>query len=387
MDVRTMSTDELISRRNELAEALDSAPAEELDNIEAEARAIREELETRAAEEKKRNEIRAGINDGSIPTNTIERGSEVNTEKTIKEIRNSQEYINAYAEYVKGGYQDDTQLRALLTEDVTGGTLPIPDFVDEIIRTAWDDNSIMSEVYRADMEGDFEVGFEYASSDAADLPEGTSTALTEGTISTGIVTIKPDYIAKWTTISRRAMKMKGERFLRYIYDSLAHKLVKKAADKLVGAIAGMPQTATASAPSAAKITEAPGLATIAHAIANLSDEAENPVVIMNKLTEAAFEDVRVAANFAQDPFKGLTVKHNNSLPAYSAATAGAVYAIVGDLKQGAVANFPEGEGIEYLFDEMTQKKVGMIEVQGMQLVGIGVVSCGAFTLICKPSAG
>ena len=51
------------------------------------------------------------------------------------EIRNSKEYINAYAEYIKTG--DDRECRALLTENVGTGTVPVPEIVYDIVKTAW----------------------------------------------------------------------------------------------------------------------------------------------------------------------------------------------------------------------------------------------------------
>ena len=57
-----------------------------------------------------------------------------------KEFRNSKEYINAFAEYIKTN--DDKELRALIT---TGGyatgnsaTVEVPDMVYDIVKTAWE---------------------------------------------------------------------------------------------------------------------------------------------------------------------------------------------------------------------------------------------------------
>ena len=72
----------------------------------------------------------------------------------IDEIRNSKEYINAFAEYIKSG--DDAECRALLSDAVTvSGTagVPTPTFVEDRIRTAWDNDEIMSRVRRTYMKG------------------------------------------------------------------------------------------------------------------------------------------------------------------------------------------------------------------------------------------
>ena len=64
-----------------------------------------------------------------------------------------------------------------------------------------------------------------------------------------------------------------------------------------------------------------------------------------------------------------------------AATTGVTYAIVGDLDQGALANFPNGEDIEFTFDNITLKKQDLIEVLGKQYVALGVVANNAFVKI------
>ena len=125
------------------------------------------------------------------------------------------------------------------------------------------------------------------------------------------------------------------------------------------------------------------MGTIAAAVAQLSDEAANPVVMMNKLTWSTFKDIQYANGFAADPFEGLPVIFNNTITAYSAATTGVPYVIVGDLEQGALANFPNGEGITFKFDDMTLKKQDLIEVLGRQYVALGVVAPNAFVKITK----
>ena len=125
------------------------------------------------------------------------------------------------------------------------------------------------------------------------------------------------------------------------------------------------------------------LGLVASALANLSDEASNPVVIMNRKTWGAFKAVQAQGNYGYDPFEGLDVLYNNSMKAFSAASTGDTYVIVGDLGEGALANYPNGEDIDYIFDELTLKKQDMIEVFGEQFAGIGVVAPDAFAKIVK----
>ena len=118
-------------------------------------------------------------------------------------------------------------------------------------------------------------------------------------------------------------------------------------------------------------------------MAQLSDVASNPVVIMNKATWGAFKAVQYAGNFDADPFEGLPVLFNNTITAYSAATTGVTYAIVGDLGEGALANFPNGEEIEFKFDDRTEMTKDLIRVLGRRYVAIAPVAPNAFVKITK----
>ena len=105
---------------------------------------------------------------------------------------------------------------------------------------------------------------------------------------------------------------------------------------------------------------------------------------MNKLTYGKFKEVAYANGYSVDPFEGLRVIFNNTLPAYDSASSGNVYAIVGDLGFGAVANFPNGEGVEIKYDETTLMTDDIVRILGRRFVGMGVVADKAFTLIAKP---
>jgi HK97 family phage major capsid protein len=104
---------------------------------------------------------------------------------------------------------------------------------------------------------------------------------------------------------------------------------------------------------------------------------------MNKQTWGTYKAAQYANKFNVDPFEGLPVVFNNTIKAYSAATTGESYAIVGDLGHGALANFPNGEGITFKFDELSRKKEDLVEVLGREYVGIGIVAPDAFVKIVK----
>jgi HK97 family phage major capsid protein len=105
--------------------------------------------------------------------------------------------------------------------------------------------------------------------------------------------------------------------------------------------------------------------------------------MMNKLTYAAFKAAQYAASVPVDPFEGFDVVFNSDIKSFSAATTGESYVIVGDLDHGALANLPNGDEIEFKFDDISLKKQDLIEIMGREFVGVGVVAPNAFVKITK----
>lgn len=383
MEFKEMNTDELLERKSAIADEIESEGAD-LNALEEEVKGINDELEARKAEEAQKVEIREMIAAEEVPAEpmqTMEIKTEERKTMTLTEIRNSAEYIDAFAEYIKSG--DDTECRALLSENATGGTVPVPEFVYDIVKTAWEKEGIMSRVRKAYLRGVVKVGFEISGTDAIVHEEGGA-AIDPETLVLGTVTMTPASIKKVVQISDEVYDLRGEAFLRYIYDELTYKIAKKAADTLIAKIVACGTVSTTTCPGVPSISTASvAMGTIAEAVAQLSDEAANPVIMMNKLTWAEFKKVQYANGYGADPFEGLPVEFNNTIKAFSAASTGDAYVIVGDLDQGALANFPNGEGITFKFDDLSLKKQDLIEVMGRQYVALGVVAQNAFCKITK----
>lgn len=378
MEIKEMSIDQLIEQRDALIAKLEEDGAD-LNQIEADVKAIKDEIEARKAEEAKKAEIRAAVAEGAGEViKKIE--PEEREQKMSIEVRNTPEYINAYAEYIRTG--SDAECRALVSENATNGTVPVPELVYDIVKTAWDKEGIMSRVRKAYLKGNLKVGFEISATAAATHNEGV--AVNEETLVLGIVEIVPESIKKWISISDEALDLRGEAFLRYIYDELAYQIAKKAADELVAKIVacGTQSTTTCVAVPAITATAAT-MPLVAEAIGNLSDEADNPTIIMNKATWAAFKAVQYANGYGADPFEGRDVVFNNSLKSLTAASTGDTWMIVGDLDHGALANFPAGNDITFKFDEMTLATSDLVRVIGREFVGLGVVAPNAFVKVTK----
>lgn len=382
MEIKEMAAADLEARKAELAGTdLETLAAEELDAIETEARAINEELEERAAVEAKKQEVRDMLAAGKAPEAEVIEKQEERKMPDNMEIRNSKEYIDAYAEYLKNG--DDAECRGLLTENATNGTVPVPELVYDIVKTAWDREGITRRVRKAYVKGNLKVGFEISGSDAAIHTEGGD-PVAEETLVLGIVELIPQSIKKWISISDEVYDLRGEAFLRYIYDELTYRIAKKAADGIIAAIEACGTVSTTTCPSVGKITATTiTMGLVANALGQLSDEAANPVIMMNKATWAKFKAVEYANGYGVDPFEGLAVEFNNTIASFDAATTGVTYMIVGDLDHGALMNLPNGEGIDFKFDDTTLMTNDMIRVLGRMFVAEKVVAPGAFVKVTK----
>lgn len=369
-----------------IAETSEEAPIEQRDAItEAVGKLDAEEAEYK----EKVSTLRQELEDLEKELEEEEKAQEVPEDRTPEErkqkmdeiiTRNSKEYIDKYAEYIKGNI-DANELRAVLKTENASGTVAVPEFVYEVVKTAWESEGIMALVKKSNVRGNLKVGFEISSDGAVIHTEGAA-AIDPENLVLGIVELIPQSIKKVVQVSDEALDMGGEEFLRYIYAEVTHKIAKKSADTLVAKIIASPQTSTTTAPQVGAITSTTvSMSLIAEAMAKLSDEAANPVVMMNKATWGAFKKAAAEANFAADPFEGLKVLFNNTITAFTAATTGVCYAIVGDLGQGALANFPNGEEITLTIDRLSLKKQDLVEILGRQYVAVGVVAPDAFVKI------
>ena len=378
MEIKDMTIEQIEERKSAIVGELDTENAD-LNALEEEMRSLNAEIEARKAEEAQKAEIRSAVAAGEVGEVVKTIVEEKRDMRTNEEIRASQEYVDAFARYIVS--ENDSEVRSLLTTQVSG-SVPVPSIVDDIIRTAWEKDDILARIKKTNIKGNLKVAFELSADGAYVHTEGT-TAPTEESLTLGVVEMIPRNIKKWIRVSDEAIAMGGETLVRYIYDELTHQIVKALADLIVNDIKTA-SSASTSAAGVAAVTAAPSVTTIAKAFSNLSDEAADPVIIMNKLTYANFVAAQAAGNFAFDPFMGLPVLYNNSLPAYDNASANAVYAIVGDLN-GAQINYPEGEGIVIKYDDISEAEDDMVKIVGRQYVAHAVTACGRFCNVKKPS--
>lgn len=378
--METMTLEQIETRKAEILEEIKTADEARLAELTDEVNALEErkaELVKEAEVETRKKNIEAVIAGA---------GKEVEApqeERTMENVLESRAYIDAYAEYIKTG--DDKECRALLTENVSG-QVPVPVIVDQIVRTAWESDQILSRVRRTFIRGNLKTTFERSATEASVHTEGTS-APSEEELQLGIVTMIPANIKKWITVSDEVVAMGGQEFIDYIYDELTHQIVKKLAALCVADVTGANTTHSSSAIGIPKLSATPGVTTFQKAATNLSDEADvnRLCVLLNPATDAAIIDAVAAGNFAQDPYAGFTKIYTSALPAYATADDNAVYAIVGDLSAIQV-NFPEGDDVVIKWDDLSLAESDLVKVVGREYVAHAVTGPGRLVNVTKPAA-
>lgn len=394
------------TRSAEIVEKVATAEGEELRNLGEETKALaseKAELLSKKADLEEREKVAEEIRQGTQKAEKVETPRETQRGKkmTVTELRNTEKYINAYAKYIKTGdasecramvaeveeQRDAASTSAVLTTNATvkGGnaSLPVPSIVDETIRTAWDKNDLLTHVKKTSIKGNLQIGFEFSATGADFHGEG-ETANAEEKLEIGVVTLTPKTVMKWVRVSGEVLDLQGEAFLSYIYAEVAERIAKKIADTVIETIKNSPAKSTKTAP-AVETVDASGIGDFINAISKLSDEATNPIIVMNKQSYAYYKGLAIAANYSVDPFDGLQVVFNNTLDVADGKTAG-TYAIVGDFGYGAQANYTNGEEVSFKFDDISEAEADLVKVIGRTPVGIGVVAEKAFCKVVKAAA-
>ena len=357
-EIMTLDFEGVENRASQIVVELADADAEGIETLNVELEAIEERKAVLNAElEEKRAAVKA-VAEGA---GTVIEERKDEHKMTDIEIRNSHEYVEAFAKYIKTG--DATECRTLFTDNIQNGTVAVPTFVADIVAKRLEDSEILRRVRRMEAAGNVKVGFEIAAPAATAHTEGGN-AITEEALTLGIVNLVPKTFKKFVQISDEALdSMSGEAYLRYIYDEVARGIIKAEENAVVAAILAAPQTATATAPAVAKTGSAAGaIDDFIQARALLSSAAENLVIICTPAQYASYRSLQLSASYAVDPFDGLEVLFSD------AATA----PIIGDLA-GVMMNLPKGSAVEFKYDDKTLMTSDIVKILGRQPAAIGVV--------------
>ncbi len=381
-EIRAMDAARIETRRAEIRDAIPEADAAALDAFEAELG----ELETRAKElneiETRRQKMREVIGGGGT---VLARAPAVTEKRTLESVIASEAYLNAFASDIK--HNTDRECRALLSDLVTGGSVPVPTYISERVQTAWEKMSILPRIPRTQIPGVAKYPFEYSADDAATHTEGAA-APTEENAQLGSVSVTPTMRTKWISYSKEVEIMTGRAYVDYLFNELEYRILKKCEDDLIQAILDASATMTESAVNVSALTpSAFDAKTIFAAQAPLSSEATNPVAIMNRqtyfnvfmsltdTTERPIYNVVTENGKPSYYLNGIPVLFSNKL-----AQGANAQIIVGDL-DGAVCNLPEGYGVQFVRDPITLATQSLIKIVGSMYVGFGLIRPGYFTKV------
>ena len=372
-EIKALNMEGIEKRMSEIRAEIDVDGAD-IDALTAEVDAIEARKKELKANAEKFKDIKNRV---STEKRTVVEKQKEMEKMDIKELRNSKEYIHAYANYIKTG--KDAELRSILTENATASStakVPVPEIVVSTINHAWGDLKILSRVTRTELKGVVKVGVETQADDAQIHKEGTA-AVTEESLTLKIVSMVPETIKKYITVSDETLDMDDGAFLEYVYSELAHKIFNKAEDTVVADIVADANSLTETMEPAGTVTY------FINALSKLSDEAVNPVVIMNKQSYAYYKGLAMASNYAIDPFDGMEVLFNNTLAAVTGTSiTNGNYAIVGDLR-GYQVNFPNGTDVSFKYDDLSLAEKDLVKIVGRLPMGHGVASFKHFVSLKK----
>lgn len=378
-EIMTLDLEAVETRMSEIKSLVaDKSSEADFDALSVEVDALEARKAVIADEQRKADTAAVIAGEGEETTITLP--TEERHMQTLKELRSSKEYMDAFAEYIKNG--DATEVRMLLSKNAeSDGQISVPTIVETKIRTAWEKSDLFSKVGKSEIKGNLAIDFEISGTDAVIHEEGDD-APDEEELELGTVTLVPKNIKKWISVSDEVMDLRGEAFLDYVYDELAYKIVKKAEHVVVAKIVAAVGASTSTRPGQASVYAEIGRAGVVNAISNISDEAEDLCIIMNRRTWGQYEATRTLNTL--DPFADLPVVYDSSLDAYDVAEDGKPYAIVGDLGFGTRANLPNGFNVKTVVNE--DGPADKVKITGKLFAALDVIAVNAFCAILKGDA-
>ena len=367
VELRDLQTEIESAENNDTLEAL----AERMSALMTEKKGIEDDIEER---KKEQEALEKAKENEALLKPIEERG-----EKDKMEVRNTKEYIEAYANYIKTGR--DEECRALLTENASG-TIPVPEFVDNIVQTAWERLTLLSRVRRTNFKGNLKVGIELSATAATVHTEGGD-APDEETLVIYTAELVPQTFKKWISFSDEVLDMNAEAFLDYIYDEITYQIFLAVEAALISALASADTTYDPADPApvvpAVEVSSI-GLADFVNAAGQLKGQG-TPVIITSRSVYAAYKALAMGANYAADVFDGMEVIFVDGFGTEENDTV----AFVGYPDKLHV-NFVNGQDAQLKYDPYTLGTDDLVRVIGRLPVGLAYVGNYAFAKIVVEEA-
>ena len=374
--IKEFSMEQIETRLAEIKSEIDTADNEKLDELNKELEALETRKGEIAMENRKADMKAVAEGAGAVVAKATEK-----EERTLESVKGSQEYLEAFANYIKTG--SDKECRALLT-DLGGGSVPTPTVIDNFINTAWERANLVSRVRTTSIKGTAKYPFEYSATGASVHTEGQA-APNEEQLVLGTVSVEPAMLKKWITVTDEVLALKGQEFLDYIYDEIEFRILALADAQVIAAIKAAPAAATTTKAGVRQLSVAAfDFSTIFAAQAELVAAASNPVAIMNKKTY--FNTFMALKDLSDRPI--YNVVSDNGRPSYYINGVEVIFdntldedeLIVGDLN-GVIMNLPDGRGVSFITDPYTYAEADKVKIVGKMYAGIEVVRDGYFTYV------
>lgn len=379
MEIEKMNIEEIEARVAEIRSSLETADVEtleamntELDALETRKSALKAEASAKAEEARKIAEGEVGET-----IENLETMEERKMAKTFEEIRSSQEYMDAFAKMIKSG--DATEIRTMATELVSG-TVPVPTSIEPVIEKAWEKLQIADKARALNIKGLLKVPYEVSATGAVVHTENGEAPAEEALV-LGSVTLTPETIKKWITITDEALAMSAFDFLSYIYEEIAYQVMLKLDAEVVAKIKASSLVKSVSVTTFDAFSIFAGLAVLA-------DDAVSPVAIMKK--ETFFNKFMSLVDAQGRPI--YNVVSENGAPKFSINGCPVIFSsaagndvIVGDMN-GVTINYQNGKDVSLITDPYSLAEEDKVKVVGKIMAGIGVTKPN-FLAVISESAG
>lgn len=216
MDFKEMESEQLIERRNAIAEELD-APEADLDALEAEVRAINEELEARKNNEAKKAEVRKAIANGEQPVEKIKEFKEVTKMEERIFTPETVEYRDAYMKNLQGKPMSIEERTAL-----SGASYVIPTETLNKIYGKLEENQLIREIDALYVPGYVSVPTAATVDDASWI--AMASASTDSSDAMGTVSLTAKKLIKTIEITADIQAMSIPAFQGWLVNKLAQKM-------------------------------------------------------------------------------------------------------------------------------------------------------------------
>ena len=414
-----------IERKNEIVDTVEKRKAEfeeastekreEILNEVEELTKEGEELDKNIADlEETRNTFKTQEERMSM-TNTLSKVAiEERKDQISENVLDSKEYMQLYADYIRGKV-DKREMRSFLEEragtlgimtgDYAGaGTFPVPTLLEGYVETAWEEYGKFSRLVSESFEPALlRIPVEVDSSNAEWHDEGSS-AVAEEEITFGEVMLQPKMIKKWISLTDELMAMSADEFLRYVADELVYKIYLALDEAIINrndntgaGVIGITANAGGNMVETASAT-AIGFNTITNAIGDLVT-FDNLTIAMNPATffgafmgltdEVGHPIYQVMTDNEGKPayyLNGYRVEFTQALPTFEDASDGDAVIVVGDFRRGYRLNLPQGRDVITLVDPYTLATADKVRMIGRLYAAGNVVRPRHFVVIQKATA-